>query len=197
MTSSEDRFNRLFAEHQMALLGYAVRRVSDPSEAADVVAEVFLTAWRRIDAVPAGPQARPWLFGTARRVLANHHRGERRRHALADRLRSDLSSMSSVPDPADAVVQPSLKAALRQLSDDDQEILTLTAWEGLAREQIAVALGVSRSTLRLRLHRARRRLREALHDMQSGVGPEDGGPVGAPSSHLNPISLHPQNEEVS
>lgn len=195
MASSEDRFNQLFAEHQLALLGYAVRRVSDPSEAADVVAEVFLTAWRRIDDVPPGSQARPWLFGTARRVLANHHRGEKRWLALVDHLRSDLSRVPLAPDPAETLARSSLKEALRQLSSDDREVLTLTAWEGLARDEIAAALGVSRSTLRLRLHRARRRLSRVMHELraESDVGGTD--PNCSPSTGRHGLPLH--SEEVS
>lgn len=72
------RFTDLFDRTHAPLLAYAVRRVADPADAADVVAETFLVAWRRLDDVPAGEAARPWLYGVARRVLANHYRGERR-----------------------------------------------------------------------------------------------------------------------
>ena len=73
------------------LLGYALRRTDNTDDAADVLAETFLAAWRRLDEVPAGDEAKLWLYGTARRVLANHRRGERRRLALADRLKTDLA----------------------------------------------------------------------------------------------------------
>src|SRR6476469_3060928 len=104
VSSPEDRFAARFERTHVALLGYAVRRVADPADAADIVAETFLVAWRRLDDVPAGAEARPWLFGVARRVLANHYRGERRRHALADRLRDSLHQ--AVPPPE--VPEPSL-----------------------------------------------------------------------------------------
>jgi hypothetical protein len=85
------RFEVVYAAHRGPVLGYVLRRTGNPDDAADVIAETFLTAWRRLDEIPRDPQARLWLYGVARRVLANHHRGERRRSALADRLRADLA----------------------------------------------------------------------------------------------------------
>jgi RNA polymerase sigma factor (sigma-70 family) len=162
MSSPEERFSALFERTHVALLGYAVRRVADPADAADVVAETFLVAWRRLDDVPVGEQARQWLFGVARRVLANHYRGERRRVALADRLRDSLHE--AVPPPE--VHEPTaVERAFEQLPDDDRELLRLLAWEELAREEIAMAMGLSRGAVRVRLHRARTRLKQAMEDI--------------------------------
>lgn len=167
MSSPEERFSALFERTHPALLGYAVRRVADPADAADVVAETYLVAWRRLDDVPAGDEARPWLFGVARRVLANHYRGERRRHALADRLRDALHESVPVAAPGPNAHEPSLvERAVERLGDDDRELLRLVAWEELAREEIAVAMGLSRATVRVRLHRARARLREAMAHLE-------------------------------
>lgn len=163
MSSPEELFSQLFERTHVALLGYAVRRVGDPADAADVVAETYLVAWRRLEDVPTGPEARPWLFGVARRVLANHYRGERRRLALADRLRDSLHQ--AVPPPE--VHEPTLvERAVERLGDDDRELLHLLAWEELAREEIAVAMGLTRAAVRVRLHRARARLREAMRDIE-------------------------------
>lgn len=164
MASAEERFAELFDRTHQPLLAYAVRRVADPGDAADVVAETFLVAWRRLDDVPEGDQARPWLFGVARRVLANLYRGERRRSALADRLRAELP-MVVQPPVEDG---PSLvEQALAGLGDDDQELLRLVAWEQLARDEIALVLGVSRAVVRVRLHRARRRLRAEMELLEA------------------------------
>ncbi|MBE1874663.1 RNA polymerase sigma factor [Myceligenerans pegani] len=172
-TTDDERFSALFAATNRDLLAYAVRRVSDPADAADVVAETYLVAWRRIAEVPREGRARPWLFGVARRVLANHHRGERRRSALADRLRAQLGEV--VP-PADAGLQgrSDVELALAGLDENDQEILRLVAWEELARDEIAVVLGLSRAAVRVRLHRARRRLAERLTLITSGDEPASG-----------------------
>ncbi len=94
------RFERLYAEHGRAVLAYAVRRSIDAQDGADVVAETFLVAWRRLDDVPPGEAARLWLYGVARRVLANRQRSERRRERLAERLRRELpAALEGVPPP--------------------------------------------------------------------------------------------------
>ena len=158
----EDRFAALFELHHRGLLAYAVRRVADPADAADVVAETFLVAWRRLDEVPVGDQARPWLFGVAQRVLANLRRGERRRLALADRLRAAVVDV--VPPPGDEVSD--IERAVADLGETDQEILRLHAWDELAHDEIALVLGLSRGAVRVRLHRARRRLAERMHELE-------------------------------
>jgi DNA-directed RNA polymerase specialized sigma24 family protein len=89
---AETRFRRLYAEHGREVLAYALRRTADAEDAADIAAETFLVAWRRTGEVPAGAEARLWLYGVARRTLANQRRGERRRDRLAQRLRHDLAA---------------------------------------------------------------------------------------------------------
>lgn len=149
------RFEDLYAAHHVPLLGYALRRTDNTDDAADVLAETFLTAWRRIDEIPPGTQARLWLYGTARRVLANQRRGERRRLALADRLKADLAVSYRPPEYTGDLAE--IAAALRKMPESDRELLALAAWEGLDPGQIATVLGCSRNAARIRLHRARRR----------------------------------------
>jgi RNA polymerase sigma-70 factor (ECF subfamily) len=155
-----DRFEQVFAAHRDAVLGYLLRRTDSSHDAADLLADTFLVTWRRLDDVPREPQTRPWLYGVARRVLANHRRGEGRRHALATRL---LSELSDLPAP----VQPQLDdtpaaRAFRILPEPDRELLSLVAWEELDTAQIATALGISRNAVRIRLHRARKRFAKLL-----------------------------------
>jgi RNA polymerase sigma factor (sigma-70 family) len=154
------RFEALYAANQVALLGYVLRRTGNTDDAADVLAETFLTAWRRLDDVPAGAQARLWLFGTARRVLANHRRGERRRTALADRLRHDLAASYRQPELGGEAAE--IAAAFGCLPEADRELLALAGWEGLDPGQISQVLGCSRNAARIRLHRARRRFATEL-----------------------------------
>jgi RNA polymerase sigma factor (sigma-70 family) len=164
------RFDQVYAVHHAAILGYALRRTSNADDAADVIAETFLIAWRRIDDIPAGESARPWLYGVARRVLANQRRGEQRRSALGDRLRSELAAERFRREPPPGLDE--VAAAHRSLGDTDREILTLAAWEGLDARQIAVVLGCSSNAARIRLHRARRRLAAALDDTRTTFAPE-------------------------
>jgi RNA polymerase sigma factor (sigma-70 family) len=155
------RFERLYEASYGPVLGYVVRRTDKPDDAADVIAETFLTAWRRLDDVPAGDAARPWLFGVARRVLANQGRAERRRIALGERLRTELATARYGREPSAGLRD--VAAAFRGLPDADREILALAGWEGLDPGQIAVVLGCSRNAARIRLHRARRRFATRLH----------------------------------
>ena len=169
-SAPESRFGELFNDCSGDLLAYALRRVAQPADAADVVAETFVVAWRRLDDVPAGAAARLWLFGVARRVLANQRRGQVRRLALADHLRAHLSA--GAVDPWDDVVDATgVGAALASLSDDDRELLQLTSWEGLTPGEVATVLGIPPPTARTRLHRARNRLRNALEG--AGHGGDD------------------------
>jgi RNA polymerase sigma-70 factor (ECF subfamily) len=167
MTERQARFEALYAANHAPILGFALRRTASPDDAADILAETFLTAWRRLDELPAGDDARLWLYGVARRVLANYYRGERRRSSLADRLRAELAS-SYVPPEFDGE-SAKLAEALRRLPSQHRELLALNAWEGLDYGEIATVLGCSRNAVRIRLHRARIRLAAEL----AGAGEEE------------------------
>jgi RNA polymerase sigma-70 factor (ECF subfamily) len=154
-----ERFERLYRELYRPISGYVMRRSESTEEAAEAIAETFVVLWRRLDACPNGEEARPWLFGVARRVLANQRRGDRRRTALAERLTAELDPAEvHVPAGSDGRVAHAFAA----LSESDREVLALLAWEELTRDELAVALGVSRPVARVRLHRAKRRFEAAL-----------------------------------
>ncbi len=163
-SSQEARIAALYSEHGRRLLAYALRRASGPEDAADVVAETFLTACRRAEDVPAGEEARLWLYGVARNVLLNQRRGERRRARLGDRLRAELAT-ATFPAPA-SETEMAVKRVLGEMEPVDREVLTLAGWEGLDPAQIARVLDLPAVTVRGRLHRARRRLRRALIEAQ-------------------------------
>lgn len=158
---AEARFSNLYREHGREIMGYALRRTTAPEDAADALAETFLVAWRRLADVPAGGEARLWLFGTARRVLANQRRAERRRTRLAEALREALwqgADTLSAPDRERA----DLMRALAELDSADRELLMLIGWEELTPAEAARVLDISPLAARTRLHRARRRLRSLL-----------------------------------
>ncbi len=169
MSDRQERFSGLYATHVDALLGYALRRVDRSVDAADIVSDTFLVAWRRLSDVPDGDAARLWLYGVARKTLANHRRGEGRRSALGARLRSDLAA--TVPDHAFAVTErETVRAALGRLADRDREILELAAWEELEPREIAEVLGISPVAVRSRLSRSRARLRQVLGNDPAPTG---------------------------
>jgi RNA polymerase sigma-70 factor (ECF subfamily) len=155
---SRQRFEEIYEAHYAAIARYALRRTSSADDAVDVVSETFLTAWRRLGDVPDGDRTRLWLYAVARRVLANVHRGSARRERLAERLRTSFTEVAADrPDEREEV-----RAAFAGLSAADRELLSLTAWEGLSPTEIATVLGCTRGTVRVRLHRARRRLARRL-----------------------------------
>jgi RNA polymerase sigma-70 factor (ECF subfamily) len=158
---AEARFSRLYRDHEREILRYALRRSDGPEDAADVVTETFLVAWRRLGDVPLGDEARLWLYATAHRVLANHRRGVRRRTRLAERLRDELRRQIPVQLPSE---RRGVIEALAEMRDGDRELLMLVGMEELSPSQAARVLGISSVTARTRLHRARRRLRARLLD---------------------------------
>lgn len=154
------RFRELFRTQFPYLLAYFRRRLSDAAEAEDLAAETFAIAWRRLGDAPDAIDQLPWLYGVARRVLSNQRRSRQRREALLERL---TSQPPRDPYRVDSAVEwreelERVVHALRQLSQDEQEILTLVAWEGLSVSQLAIGLGCSQNAASIRLHRARRRL---------------------------------------
>lgn len=158
----EARFERLFHAHAGAVRAYALRRGTS-EDADDVVAETFLVAWRRLDDVPSDP--RPWLLMVARRVLANRRRAVGRVVSLSARL-AQAAASEHAWIAADASAGTELRltviAALDRLPEKEREALRLLAWDGLSAADAAKALGCSRATLAVRLHRGRRRLATLL-----------------------------------
>jgi RNA polymerase sigma factor (sigma-70 family) len=164
--TSEERFRRVYAGNFEAVLAYATRRVSQPADAADVVAETFLVAWRRLRELPPGDEARLWLYGVARRVLANHQRGGVRR----ERLHQRLLTFAAADPGIDLSSRLAVREAVASLPEMDREVLMLTAWEGLEPREAATVLRISPAAVRTRLSRARTRLRNLLGDAPGTTG---------------------------
>lgn len=167
------RFEAIYQAHYGAVAAYARRRAADPVDAQDAVAETFTIAWRRLPELPEGDGALPWLYGVARRVLANQRRGNRRR--------TDLSVRLGGPQPEPAGLDSELiaseerrtvLAALARLRESDQEILRLAVWDELPHRDIAGLVGCSEASVAVRLHRARTRLGREIGKEERRVGQE-------------------------
>lgn len=175
-----------FADRQgPAVLGYLTRRVAITEDAADLLSEVLLTAWRRWDTVPRPPDDRPWLFVVARNVLANHDRSTRRRDTATRALAQTLGRLGAdVPEPSATVLD--VRAAINSLQALDREILTLTVWDGLTSAEVATVVGLPSSTVRARLARARAQVKARLApDLDATVGHESGLVAAAPNDARN------------
>lgn len=158
----EHRFRPLYEDLYPDLLRFVQRRTDDGT-AEDMVAEVFLAVWRRLEDVPCGHDgARAWVFGIARNLLLNNHRSNRRRSALGVRLADAERVRALNPGEVNTALQVDLERAWRGLSDVHQETLALAVFEGLDSTEAAAVVGASATAFRLRLSRARKALRSAL-----------------------------------
>lgn len=150
----------------LEIYAYLRRRV-DTETARDAAAETFLTVWRRLDDVPDGDGTRPWVYGVARKSLANQRRSQRRFGGLRKHLAQQADETPRSPNPETVVVRQAdmqeVLDAVGRLGPADQEVLRLAAWEELSHEQIGVVLGCSPHAVDQRLLRAKRRLEHEVH----------------------------------
>jgi RNA polymerase sigma-70 factor (ECF subfamily) len=159
-------FAVVFDRHAPVIHRYLARRLGREA-ADDLVGDTFLAAFRRRNRYDTThPNALPWLYGIATKLLAQHRREEARGYRLMARLAPDPHQHSHA-DRADAAAdarsaRAALLAALVRLNSRDRDVLLLFAWESLRYEEVAAALGIPVGTVRSRLARARRQVREAL-----------------------------------
>ena len=161
-----EAFAELYDRHVRQIHRYVTRRLGD-SAADDVVGETFLAAFRRRRRYDLGrADARPWLYGIAANLIGKHRRAEIRMLRALARTGADPVA-ESYADGADARVSAAaakrdLAAGLASLAAGDREVLLLIAWADLTYDEVAVALGIPVGTVRSRLHRARRKVRDAF-----------------------------------
>lgn len=168
----ERRFEKIFVASYPRVLAYALRRTEDRASAEDVVSEIFLIVWRRLESVPHDPL--PWILRTARNVLLNRRRTVRRR---GDAQPSDSHAIET-PDPGTAIPEliadrDAFATAFKSLRLSDREVLTLVAWDGLEPREAAKVLGCSAAAFSIRLHRARRRLLKELRASGHSLGEDN------------------------
>jgi RNA polymerase sigma-70 factor (ECF subfamily) len=164
-----EAFAAVFDRHAVEIHRYVTRRLGH-SAADDVVGETFLAAFRRRKKYDLSrADARPWLYGIASNLIGRHRRAEVRLYRALARSGADpvADSGGSVTEQVEsrvaaAAVERELAVALSGLSRGDRDVLLLYAWADLAYDEIATALRIPLGTVRSRLHRARRKVREAL-----------------------------------
>jgi RNA polymerase sigma-70 factor (ECF subfamily) len=156
---ARERFEGLFREHVAGVASYCRWCLRSRGDAEDAVAEVFLVAWRRLDDVPAGEASRAWLYATARRVVANEVRAGARRSRLSERLNGQPVA---VEPGEEGQFEGQVHEALAALAPGERELLFLAECEGLTASEIGTIVRRPPVTVRVRLHRARRRFRAAF-----------------------------------
>jgi RNA polymerase sigma-70 factor (ECF subfamily) len=160
-----DAFGELFDSHARAVHGLAYRLTGNRTEAEEIVSLAFLEAWRLRGRVePDGESLRPWLLGITVNVVRNFTRASRRHQAAMARV----PEAGVVPDFADEVASrlddaarlTAVRAAFGRLRPDEQDVVALCVWSDLDYSGAAAALGIPVGTVRSRLSRARRKLRD-------------------------------------
>lgn len=182
------RFTTLYDTHQRQVYGYAVSRAGR-QVADEIVSDTFLVAWRRFGELPE--VALPWLLGVARNLIREQARQSARQESIEAELRAWQSQAPAGPDPADVVTdRDAVLSALAGMSDDDRELLTLVAWHGLTAREAAHVIGCSSATYFVRLHRARRRLEQAVEQRsQHPVARTPLPPRTAPTPRIAPAPI--------
>lgn len=169
-----DAFALLFERHARTIYNYCFRRTGEWTVAEDLVSIVFLEAWRRRDKELPQDKVLPWLFGIATNVVRNHHRSQRRYAAALRRVPKPRPNPGFDPE-ADArldderQIKPIL-GLISRLPKHEQDVFTLAALFDLSYEDISLALNIPVGTVRSRLSRARKRLRE----LDPAFGHEEG-----------------------
>ncbi|GAB3869343.1 RNA polymerase sigma factor [Kibdelosporangium lantanae] len=161
-----ERFALIFDRHGPAIQRYLARRLG-ADVADDLVAETFLTAFHKRGRYDrTRPDARPWLYGIATNLVSRHRRAEVRWYRLKQVVPPERDQQSHADEVAAQVTAQAmgrlLAVALAELAERDRDVLLLIAWEGLAYDEVAAALGIPVGTVRSRLNRARRKVREVL-----------------------------------
>lgn len=159
MGGHEARFAEIYESYNRHVRAYCRRRTS-ADRVDDAVADTFLTAWRRIDGVPDGEDALPWLYGVAYKVLSHQWRRRSRKQKLAQKLQSIGVEQTTAPEELVLVRDESRQVleALKRLKPTDKEILLMAAWEGMSHSDISAALGINPGAVRQRFYQAKKNL---------------------------------------
>jgi RNA polymerase sigma factor (sigma-70 family) len=170
-TKQEKQFRLLYERNYVPITAYVQRRVwRGEGSDADIVAEVFVVAWRRMLDVPELTLELPWLYGVARNLVANHRRSVQRSIALTDRLAvEELVAGESSAAASDLEIR--VHQAVGNLSDLDREIFRLIHWEELSHEEVGAAIGLTAKAVERRVARARAKVRDHLSALDTFVTP--------------------------
>ena len=164
--SPNQRFGRIYAAHHQEIYGY-LRRRTDAETARDAASETFVVLWRRLDDATDGADVRAWLYGVARKALANQQRSRRRFRALQRRVVESPPDAPPIPSPEAVVVRAAeiqrVVDAMDKLRPADRDVIQLSVWEELSHEEIGAILGCKAHAVDQRLLRAKNRLEHELH----------------------------------
>lgn len=153
------QFTALYDAHRTQVWAYTAC-LAGRQPADDLVSDTFVVAWRRFGDIP--DPALPWLLGVARNMVRQHLRTQGRQGSLEAELRGWAETGSPIYPDETAAARVDILRALARLPEKDREVLILTAWQDLTPHETATVIGVTPTAIRVRLHRARRRLAATL-----------------------------------
>jgi RNA polymerase sigma factor (sigma-70 family) len=177
LPTQQEAFSEFYRRHAQRVLGFAARRLGDPEEVADAVAMVFVTVVEAAAGFrPERGRAVSWLYGVAANVIAGQRRASAREARALHRLRGraliepdDYADLERAVDAAAAARR--LYQAMDGLPTGERAVLELIALDQLTVREAASTLGIRPGTARVRLARARRRLRDRLGDLWASAPP--------------------------
>jgi RNA polymerase sigma factor (sigma-70 family) len=153
------RFRVLYERSYGPVSSYVQRRLPrGDASGSDLVAEVFMVAWRRMDDIPAAPQDVPWLIGVARNIALNHFRRAQRSRSLLERLSIEESRLE-VESAGASDIELRVQRLISTFSELDREIFRLIHWEELSHDEVAVVVGITSKAVERRIARTRARVR--------------------------------------
>lgn len=158
-----ESFHVFYSRYHSLLLGVAQQRLVGMSSAEDVVAEAFAIAWSHYR--EGGELTLPWLYQVLRNLIGNEYQRAVRADKLVERVGASLGTNIVEFATDDAI---GLRSAIKELPEDDRELLYMAYWEDLKRNEMAAILGCSATAVRLRLMRAKRRLKTLVDGSETG-----------------------------
>ena len=158
-----ESFHVFYSRYHSLLLGVAQQRLVGMSSAEDVVAEAFAIAWSHYR--EGGELTLPWLYQVLRNLIGNEYQRAVRADKLVERVGASLGTNIVEFATDDAI---GLRSAIKELPEDDRELIYMAYWEDLKRNEMAAILGCSATALRLRLMRAKRRLKTLVDGSETG-----------------------------
>jgi RNA polymerase sigma-70 factor, ECF subfamily len=159
VAATRDRRFRALADDATPAVSAYLRRRLYPLPLADLddlVEEVLLVLWRRLDDVPLDASL-PWAIGVARNVLRNAQRKYRRQEVGLHQVRP-IGDEAAAEDQV--IADEGVRVALAALSDDDRELVMLHAWDGRSAAEIATIFAITPNAAAVRLSRAEGRFRQ-------------------------------------
>lgn len=183
--SQEERFRTTFEQHYRAVARFVRTRGHGSADAEDIIAATFEVAWKRMDKLPEGREALPWLLGIARNLSRNAQRKSKREASFVNELSTVTVPWAEMPIE-DRAASAEVMAALAQLRPLDRDLILLVAWDELSPAEAGQVLGLRPATARSRLHRTRQRM--SILMQESGGSPRS-------SAGLSPRSVSAREDD--